>query len=84
MKQVRPLFFLDMEKRVHYCFQEAVLSSIVITIYMIMTDLVEEYIGKQPIPKWQKYMLNMTAMFVASFVAILFILFLFGYRCNKK
>lgn len=84
MKQIRPIFLLDTNKIYHYCFQEALLSAIVITVYMMMTDFVEKYIVQQSIPKWQKYILSMLVMFAASFVAITFILFLFGYNCHKK
>lgn len=82
MKQIRPIFLLDTNKIVHYCFQEALLSAIVITFYMMMTDFVEKYIDQQSIPKWQKYILSMLVMFASSFVAITFILFLFGYNCH--
>lgn len=84
MKQIRPLFFLDTNKVFHYCFQEATLSAIIITFYMMLTDLVEKNIDQQTIPKWQKYLLSMIVMFVASFVSITFILFIFGYNCKKK
>lgn len=84
MKQIRPLFFLDMDKKVHYCFQEATLSAIVITFYMVLTDLVEKNIDQQTIPKWQKYTLSLIVMFVSSFLSITLILFVFGYKCNKK
>lgn len=73
-----------MSQSIHFCFQEAVLSSIVITVYLILSDLIEEYIDQQSIPKWQKYLWNMVIMFIASFVSILLILFVFGYDCSKK
>lgn len=69
---------------VHFCFQEATLSAVVITFYMILSDLVEEYIDKQSIPKWQKYGLTMMIMFIASFVSITFLFLVFGYQCDKK
>lgn len=68
----------------HFCFQEATLSAVVITFYMMLNDLVEEYIDKQLIQKWHKYGLSMLIMFVASFLSISFILLVFGYSCDKK
>jgi len=84
MKQIRPFFLLDMKKPLHFCFQEAVLSAIVITFYMILSDFVDEYIDQQSIDKWKKYVLTMMIMFVSSFVSITFILFIFGYNCDVK
>jgi ABC-type proline/glycine betaine transport system permease subunit len=71
-----------MKEMAAFCFQEATLSAIIITFYMVLTDFVEQYIDQQSIPKWQKYMLTLAIMFVASFVSITFILFLFGYNCG--
>lgn len=84
MKHVKPMFFLDITKSFHFCFQEALLSSIILTMYLFLTDFVEEYIDHQSISKLQKYLLTMVIMFVASFVSIMFILFIFGYDCGKK
>jgi hypothetical protein len=82
---MRPSFFLmDMKKLASFCFQEATLSAIVITFYMVLSDWVEQYIDQQTIPKWQKYLISLVIMFVASFVSITFILFLFGYKCDGK
>lgn len=75
---------MDMKKMASLCFQEATLSAIVITFYMVLSDFVEQYIDHQSIPKWQKYLLSLTIMFVASFVSITFFLFLFGYKCDGK
>lgn len=69
---------------VQFCFQEATLSAIVITFYMMLSDIVEEYIDQQSIHKWHKYGLTMIIMFIASFVSISFILLVFGYRCDKR
>lgn len=68
----------------HTCFQESVLSAIIITFYMMLSDVVDDYIDRQAITKWQKYSMSMFVMFIASFVSITFILFLFGYDCKKK
>lgn len=68
----------------HTCFQESVLSAIIITFYMMLSDVVDDYIDRQAITKWQKYSMSMFIMFIASFVSITFILFLFGYDCKKK
>lgn len=81
MKNIKPLFYLDAGKAMHFCLQEATLSAIVITIYMMLTDWVDENITKQPMTKWQKYCMTMVVMFVASFVSILLILIIFGYDC---
>lgn len=78
------LFLMDMKKLASFCFQEATLSAIVITSYMVLSDWVEQYIDQQTIPKWQKYLISLVIMFVASFVSITFILFLFGYKCDGK
>lgn len=75
---------MDMKEMASLCFQEATLSAIVITFYMVLSDFVEQYIDHQSIPKWQKYLLSLTIMFVASFVSITFFLFLFGYKCDGK
>lgn len=66
------------------CFQESTLSAIIITLYMMLLDVVDDYMDRQAITKWQKYMLSMLIMFVASFVSFSFILFLFGHECKKK
>lgn len=81
---MKSFFLMDMKEMASFCFQEATLSAIVITFYMVLSDFVEQYIDHQSIPKWQKYMLSLTIMFVASFVSITFILFLFGYKCYGK
>ena len=75
---------MDMKEMVTFCFQEATLSAIVITFYLMLSDWMEQYIDQQMIPKWQKYLVSLTIMFVASFVSITFILFLFGYKCHGK
>lgn len=74
-------FTLDM---FHTCFQESTLSAIIITFYMILSDAVDDYIDRQSITKWQKYVMSMSVMFIASFVAISFILLLFGHDCKKN
>ena len=74
-------FTLDM---FHTCFQESTLSAIIITFYMILSDAVDDYIDRQSITKWQKYVMSMSVMFIASFVSISFILLLFGHDCKKK
>jgi len=84
IKMNKPFLLLDMKKPLHFCFQEAVLSAIIITSYMILTDFVDEYIDQQSIEKWKKYVLTMVIMFVSSFVSISFILFIFGYNCGVK
>lgn len=83
MKQVRPFFLLDRRKIAHFCLQEAVLSAVVIALYVMLTDAVEEHIGATN-SKWQKYLVSTVVMFVASFVAIVIILTIFGYDCGTK
>lgn len=68
----------------HTCFQESTLSAIIITLYMMLLDAVDDYMDRQVITKWQKYMISMLIMFIASFVSFSFILFLFGHECKKK
>lgn len=84
MKQIRPIFLLDPRKIFHFCLQEATLSAIVITFYMVLSDIFEDYIDRHSAPKWQKYLMIMVIMFVSSFVSITFIMFIFGYDCNGK
>lgn len=71
-----------MKEIAFFCFQEATLSAVIITCYMALSDLVEQYIDQQSMPKWQKYLLSLAIMFVASFVSITFLLLLFGYKCE--
>lgn len=68
----------------HTCLQESALSAVIITFYMILLDVVDDYIDRQAIAKWQKYILSMSVMFIASFVSITFLLLLFGHDCKKK
>lgn len=48
----------------------------------MLTDTVEECFTTTS--KWQKYLVNTLVMFVASFVAIVIILTIFGYDCGTK
>lgn len=79
-----PSFFLiHMKTMASFCFQEATLSAVVITCYMMLSDAVENYMEHQkPLPLWKKYLLSWSIMFVSSFVSITFILFLFGHDCH--
>lgn len=82
MKQVRPFFTLDRRQMAHFCLQEALLSAIVIALYVMLTDAVEEYL--MPAAKWQKYLIRTLVMFVATFLSIVIILMIFGYDCGTK
>lgn len=82
MKQVRPLFTLDRRRAAHFCLQESLLSAIVIALYVVLTDVAEEYIV--PAAKWQQYLIRTIVMFVASFLSIAVILTIFGYDCGTK
>lgn len=84
MKKIKPFFYLDGSKAMHFCLQEATLSAIVITVYLILTDWIDENITKKSMTKWQKYIMTMTVMFIASFISIILILMVFGYDCSKK
>lgn len=82
MKKIKPLFTLNPKNIGHFCLQEAILSSVIITCYMILNDLVNEYIliDKQ-LTRWKKYLMAMIIMFIATFVSIMIILMIFGYKC---
>lgn len=82
MKQVRPFFSLDRRRAAHFCLQESILSAVVIALYVVLTDVAEEYI--RPAAKWQQYFIRTVVMFVASFISIALILTIFGYDCGTK
>lgn len=67
-----------------FCLQEATLSAIVITIYMMVNDAIEEYIKNHRGSRWRKYMATMTTMFFSSFVSIMAVLLIFGHRCGDS
>ena len=75
---------LNMKNATHFCFQEAVLSAIIITLYVIFTDWVDNFIDKHSLQKWQKYLLIMVLMFVATFLSVIMITIIFGYKCYDK
>lgn len=84
MKQIKPFFSLDEENPVHFCFQEAVLSAVIITLYIFFTDIINQYVDQHSLTRWKKYVLILIIMFFASFISIIIILLVFGYKCNEK